>query len=129
MATGLSPTGLANRVLDHLRGGTSWTQPSGIWAKLHIADPGPVGTANPSVNVTRQAVTFSAASAGAIAQASTPTAWNMTATETISHVSFWDASTAGNFLWSAQCAVPKGVVSGDTVTQTTNTLTLAPLAA
>lgn len=129
MAVGLSGVNLADRVLNHLRGGTSWTQPTGIWARLHVADPGSVGTANGSANATRVAVTFGVSASGVISQTGTAPAWTMTASETISHVSFWDAATSGNFLWSSQCAVPKGVVNGDTVTHTTGTLTLAPLAA
>jgi hypothetical protein len=116
-------------VLDHLRGGTSWTQPSGIYARMHTADPGSVGTANGSAVTTRVAVTFGVAAAGSIAQTGTAPAFTATASETIAYMSYWDALTGGNFLWSAQCAVPKGVVSGDVITQTTCTLSLAPLAA
>lgn len=129
MATGLHTTNFANKVLDHLRGGTSWTQPAGIYIKMHTGDPGPAGTANSSAVTARVAVTFAAASGGSIAQSGTPSPWTASASETISHTSFWDASTSGNFLWSAQCAVPKGVVSGDTITHTTGTLGLTPLAA
>ena len=35
MATGLSTANLANKILDHLRGGTAWTQPGGLYIKLH----------------------------------------------------------------------------------------------
>lgn len=30
----------ANKILDHLRGGTAWSQPSGLYAKLHTGSPG-----------------------------------------------------------------------------------------
>lgn len=129
MATGLAATALANKILDHLRGGTAWTQPAAIYVKLHIGDPGAAGTANPSAVTTRVAVTHAAASGGSITSNGTAPSWAMTASETIAYVSFWDASTAGNFLWSAQCTASKGVVNGDTLTLTTNTLTLTPLAA
>lgn len=128
MTLGLATTTLANKILDHLRGGTAWTQPSAIYAKLHTGDPGAAGTTNPSAVTTRSAVTFSAAASGVITNSNSPT-WTMTASETIAYVSFWDAATAGNFLWSAQCTASKGVVNADTVTLTTNTLTFAPLAA
>jgi hypothetical protein len=129
MATGLATAALANKMLDHLRGGTAWAQPAGIYAKLHVGDPGPAGTANPSAVTTRVVDAFSSAASGTISQTGTAPAWTMTATETITYVSFWDASTAGNFLWSAKCVTPKPVVSGDVVTLTTNTLSLTPLAA
>jgi hypothetical protein len=129
MATGLKDTTLANKILDHLRGGTAWTQPSGIYAKLHTGDPGAAGTSNASAVTTRVQALFAAASAGSIANTGTNPSWTMTASETIAFVSFWDASTAGNFLWSAPCAVSKGVVNGDILTLTTNSLALTPLAA
>lgn len=128
MATGLAAS-LANSILDHLRGGTAWTQPAGIFAKLHVGDPGPAGTLNPSAVTTRVADAFSSAASGTISQTGTAPSWTMTATETISYVSFWSASTAGTFLWSAKCVTPKPVISGDVVTLTTNTLTQAPIAA
>ncbi|SLH92165.1 Uncharacterised protein [Mycobacteroides abscessus subsp. massiliense] len=53
----------------------------------------------------------------------------MTATETITHISIWDASTGGNFQWSAVLSVPKSVQSGDTLTLTNCGLSLGPLAA
>jgi hypothetical protein len=67
MAVGYHAANLANKILDHFRGGTSWTQPSGIYVQLHTGDPGSAGTANLSANTTRVRVNFAAASAGAIA--------------------------------------------------------------
>lgn len=129
MTVGLGTTTLANRILDHLRGGTAWTQPSGLYVKLHLGDPGANGTANSSVVVTRSQVTFAAAASGAIALTGTNPSWSMTATESISHISIWDASTAGNFLWSAALSVTKSVQSGDTLTLTSCGLSLGALAA
>lgn len=129
MTVGLSTTNLANRILDHLRNGTAWTQPTGLWVRLHIGDPGSAGTANTSVLATRSQATFAAAASGAIALTGTNPSWSMTATETISHISVWDASTAGNFLWSATLSVAKSVQSGDTLTLTSCGLSLGALAA
>jgi hypothetical protein len=53
----------------------------------------------------------------------------MTTTETISHISVWDASTAGNFLWSAALTTSKSVVNTDTLTFTTLGVSLTPIAA
>jgi hypothetical protein len=129
MSTGLAAGALANHILDHLRGGTAWTQPSAIYAKLHTADPGAAGLSNASAVTTRVAALFAAASGGVITNTGTAPSWTMTTSETIAFVSFWDAATSGNFLWSAPCAVSKGVVSGDVVTLTTNSLALTPIAA
>ena len=64
MTLGFSTTNLANNWLNMLRG-TAFTAPTGVYAKLHIGDPGAAGTNNASAVTTRQAVTFGAASAGA----------------------------------------------------------------
>lgn len=128
MTVGMHTANLVNPILNHLRGGTAWTQPGGIYLKLHTGDPGSAGTANASAVTTRQAATYGAASAGAIAMSGTPT-FSMTATETITHVSAWDASTSGNVLWTAALSSAKSVVSGDTLTLTTMGFSLAPLAA
>lgn len=129
MTVGLATTTLANRILDHLRGGTAWTQPSGLYVKLHIGDPGSAGTSNASAVTTRSQATFAAAASGAIALTGTNPSWTMTASETISHVSVWDASTAGNFLWSVALSASKAVVSSDTLTLTSLGFSLTPLAA
>jgi hypothetical protein len=128
MATGLSTANLANKWLDML-GGTAFTAPAAFWVKLHTGDPGSAGANNASAVTTRKQVTWSAASGGSKSQASAPSSWAMTTTETITHVSFWDASSAGNFLDSAPAAIARNVSNGDTITQNTLTFTLAPLAA
>jgi hypothetical protein len=129
MTAGISTANLANKILDHLRGGTAWTQPAGLYVKLHIGDPGSAGASNAAAVTTRSQATFAAASAGAIALTGTNPSWSMTTTETISHVSVWDASTSGNFLWSAALSASKAVVNGDTLTLTSLGFSLTPLAA
>lgn len=127
ISTGLSTANLANKILDHLRGGTAWTQPSGTYVQLHTGDPGSAGTANQSTVTTRVRVFFAAAASGSISETSTAPVWTMTATETISHLSFWDALSGGNCLCTSQAATPRAVISGDTVTLNTCTISLSPL--
>lgn len=129
MTVGLNTTNLANKILDHLRGGSAWSQPTGLYIRLHVGDPGSAATANTSANSTRSQATFAAASSGAIALTGTNPSWSMTGTETISHISVWDASTGGNFLWSAALSAAKSVQSGDTLTLTSCGLSLGALAA
>ena len=128
MTAGLSAVNLANKWLDMLAG-TAFTAPAAFWVKLHVGDPGSAGASNASAVVTRQQVTWSAASGGSKSQASAPTAWSMTTTETITHVSFWDASSSGNFLDAAALTTSRSVISGDTVTLNTLTLAFTPIAA
>lgn len=128
MTAGLSAANLANKWLDML-GASAFTAPAAFWVALHTGDPGASGTANASAVTTRQQVTWSAASAGSKSQSASPTAWSMTATETIAYVSFWDASTAGNFLGSAAVTTSRSVVNGDTITLNTLTIAFTPIAA
>jgi hypothetical protein len=127
MADGLSTVNFANALLNTINN-TSFAI-AAIWVQLHIGTPGANGTSQPSAVTTRQQATFSAASAGAIALASSPTAWNMTATETITDISVWTLSSAGLFLWSAPLTISKNVSSGDTLTLNTCGLSFSPLAA
>lgn len=127
MTVGLATTTLANNWLNMLRA-VAFTAPAATYIKLHIGDPGAAGTANASAVTTRQLATFSAAASGAIALSNSPS-FSMTATETISHISVWDASTAGNLLWTAALTTPKSVVNTDTLTFTSLGVSITPLAA
>ena len=101
-----------------------------VAVKLHTGDPGAAGTTAASANTTRNAITFSAASAGSMSLSAT-TSWASWAagTETISHLSIWDSTTAGNFLWSVALTASKTVNNGDTLTLNTLTLSVSTLAA
>lgn len=127
MTVGLAATTLANNWLNMIRA-VAFTAPAGTFIKLHTADPGAAGATAPSVVTTRAAATFSAAASGQIALSNAP-AFTMTAAETITHISVWDASTAGNLLWTAALTTAKTVANTDTLTFTSLTLSLAPLAA
>lgn len=125
MADGLS-SGLANNLLNTLRG--SAYSVNNVYVKLHGGAPGAAGTSNASAVTTRSLATFAAASGGAIALTGTNPSWSMTASETITDISVWDSSTAGNFLWSATLTTPKTVANGDTLTLNTCGLSLTPVA-
>lgn len=131
MTVGLSSTNLANKWLDVLRlqGITALTT---VNVKLHTGDPG-VGAGNVSSVTTRPAITFAAASGGAIASNNAPawTSWAGTNGEVVTHISLWDASTAGNFLCGIALTASKTMGTGDTLTLTSGgtTVTLTPIAA
>lgn len=128
MTAGLHAVNLANKWLNML-GATSFTAPTAFYVQLHISDPGSAGTSGLSAVTTREAVSWSAASGGSKSESGSPTAWSMTATETIAYISCWDASTSGNFLLSAALGTSRNVISGDTVTLNTLTIALTPIAA
>lgn len=125
MTAGLAPAH-ANGLLNLLRG-TNYTGIS-TFVKLHTGDPGSAGTSNASAVTTRNQATFNAASAGSMTLSSL-SGYSMTTTETITHVSLWDASSAGNFVQSAALTASKNVTNGDTLTLTTLTLAYTPIAA
>lgn len=112
----------ANSLLDTLLGST--------FIQLHTADPGAAGTTAVSSVTTRPAATYSAASGGskALSSASTWASWAGSA-ETITHISFWTASTAGTFKASMALTTGKAMSTGDTLNLNTATMSFTPLAA
>jgi hypothetical protein len=127
MATGLHTVNVANKWLDWLRG-TAITAPAGMFLKLHIGDPGAAAATAPSAVTSRNALTMAAASGGAISL-TTLAAYAMTTGETISHFSVWDASSAGNPLFTGQLTASKVVANGDSLTFTALGVSLTPLMA
>jgi len=112
------------KILDHLTGRAAWTAPSTVYIKLHTGDPGEDATSNAATETTRKAASWSAASSGSIATSATIEWTNVSTTETYSHWSAWDASTAGNALWSGALSSSASVTAGDTFQITSLTLSL-----
>jgi hypothetical protein len=98
------------------------------FVKLHTGDPGSAGTSNASGVTTRNAIAWSAASGGSMALSSL-SSFSMTGSETISHISIWDASTSGNFLQSCALTASVPVINGSTLSFSAVTLALSPIAA
>jgi hypothetical protein len=120
------------KVLDHVLGGTAFSQPAGIYVKLHTADPGEDCTVSGAQESRRMAVTFAAASGGAKVSNSQAQWTNVYATETYSHISLWDAAgsgsnpniTGGNPLWSGALTTPVAVTATGTFTIASGALTV-----
>lgn len=112
-----------NALLDTL-GNTSFAVAT-AYVKLHTGDPGEDCTANAATEATRKAVSWSAASGGSKASSATLTWTNVAATETYTHFSLWDASSAGNALWYGALSASAAVTAGDTFEITSLTLTLS----
>jgi hypothetical protein len=131
MTAGLHTANVANGWLNTLRGGSNFTAFASAFVKLHTGDPGSAGTSNAAAgSTTRPAVTWAAASGGAIAMNGTAPSWtNGGTSETITHISVWDNATAGNFMFSVALTASKAWVSTDTLTLNTLGVSLAPLAA
>lgn len=81
------------------------------WVQLHVGHPGAAGTTSIASNSTRQSITFAAASAG-VKTSNLAVLWaSVPATETYTFFTIWDASTAGNFIWSGSIS-GGGVITG-----------------
>ena len=130
MADGLCPTLLANKWLNWLSG-SAQTAPAANYVELHTASPGVAGTTAVSTTTTRVAATSSAAAAGVLTMSNSPawTNWAGTNGEVVTDIAVFDAITAGNFLYSVALTASKTVNTGDTLTLTSLTVTLTPLAA
>lgn len=73
---------------------------SGLWVQVHTDLPGLNGTANVSVaSPTRVSAAFTVAANVATSSAVVDLASDGTGTETITHVTLWDALSAGNCLY------------------------------
>ena len=116
MTTGLG-SATAQGILNELCNAGSWAIPTSFWVKLHLGDPGAAGSSNAASNTTRQSAAFaSAAAAGTITTSADITWTSVSATESYSHVSFWDASTGGVLLATDNLEVTRGLTAGDNFT-------------
>lgn len=100
-----------------------------LYVQMHTGSPGAAGTTNVSTHTGRVLATFGTApSAGSIANTVavvfTPIAVTP-ASETITHVSFWDAAAAGNFKGADDLPASKIVQDDDSLTIAIGALTLS----
>lgn len=129
MTVGLHAVNLANAWLN-VFSGTSITAPANTFVKAHTGDPGSAGTSNASAETTRKQLAWLAASAGSKSITSTLPSWVWSAgSETISHMSVWDALTSGNFFYSFALTASKSITNGDTLNLTSHSVSLTPIAA
>lgn len=126
MTVGLA-TATANAVLGVFKA-TTYTGITTVFLKLHTADPGAAGATAASAVTTRNAITWGTIASGSMPLSSVGS-FSMTTSETITHISLWDAPTAGNFLQSAQLTASVPVINGSTLTFSSLTLSYSPLAA
>ena len=111
MAEGLS-TYAANATLNAMGNNTSFAVAT-AYVQLHTAAPGAAGTSNVATETTRKAVSFGAASSGTITNDADVSWTNIAGSQDATHFTVWDASSAGNFLWSGTITA-NGYTAGDT---------------
>ena len=124
VAIGLAATVL-NGWVDALTRAVNYTAPTAFWVQLHTADPGAAGTTAAFADTRRFQATFAVASGGSSATSAVLTWTSVTAAATLSHVSFWTATSAGTFLGSDDLATPRTVAIGDNFTIPAGSLTVA----
>lgn len=130
MAAGLAAA-VANGFMDALGNATNYTAPTAFWVKLHLGDPGSAGANNAAAETTRQQASFGAASGGQIATDADLDWTGVAATETVTHISFWTASSGGTFLGSDALDSSAALSAGGNFTIATGDLvvSITPLAA
>lgn len=111
MAEGLSAF-TANAVLNALGNNTSFVVAQ-AYMQLHTAAPGANGTSNVATETTRKAVSFGSPSAGSMTNDAAVTWTNISGSQDATHASFWDATSAGNFLFSGTITAAS-YTAGDT---------------
>ena len=122
MATGISAY-LANAWLNALGNATSFSVTT-AYVKLHVGDPGANGTGNAATETTRKAVSFAAASNGALASDADVTWTNIAGSQDATHFTAWDNATTGNFLFSGTIT-GNAYTAGDTYTISSGGLTVS----
>lgn len=105
------------QILDAVFNNTVGALPvAAVYVKLHVGDPGEAGTANPAGETDRISASFGAAASGAVANDAAIEWTAVSTSETYSHISLWDAATAGNCLWTGALTAPVAVVAGNDFT-------------
>ena len=122
MATGLSSY-LAGSWLDAVGNNTSFAVAT-VYVKLHVGDPSSNGTANPATETTRKAASFGTASAGVLTSDADVVWTNIAGSQTATFFTAWDATTAGNFLFSGSIT-GNPYTAGDTFTIASGALTVS----
>jgi len=121
---------LEDALLDHVLGGTEYTQPTNIYLSLHTGSPGDANDGANEVTTSgsaysRQSLSFAAASGGS---ASTDTTVTFSAATsnwgTISHIGVYDASTGGELLFHGAVTTSKTIETGDTFQVSSGNLTI-----
>jgi len=103
-----------NEIADWLAGNGAPSAVTNVFGQLHVGDPGEDGTANVSAETTREELSFGAASGG-VATSDADASWLdwSAGSESITFVSYWDASTAGNNLGSGANTGNQAVEDGN----------------
>jgi len=88
-----------------------------MWVQVHIGDPGAAGTLEVSTaSPTRASAAFSAVANVLDNDSDYALPADGTGTNTVTHVTLWDAVTGGNFLYDGDIVPPITFLAGDAIT-------------
>ena len=119
------------KLLDHALGTASYTMPADVYVGLHTGSPldtnlGANEISTSGTAYVRKIATFAAAASGAASTNATITFDAATANwGTITHISIYDASSAGNLLFHGAVTTSKTIETGDTFQISSGNLTIS----
>jgi hypothetical protein len=115
---------LETALMDAVCNSIAYDNNGGMFVKLHTGDPGEDGTANAATETTRKQLTNAASSGGVFTSVNDLVWTSIAGSQTVTHISIWDNSTAGNCLGSGTITL-NPYTAGDTVTIATGQLTFS----
>lgn len=114
-----------NKMLDAVGANATYTAEAAVYAQLHTGDPGSAGTSNVATETTRAVVSMGAASSGSMTSDADTNWTNVAASETITWISFWSASSGGTFLGKDDLPSSQALTAGNNFKIPSGSLTLA----
>jgi len=119
------------KLLDHALGTAPFTAPTNVYVGLHTGSPldddsGANEISTVGTGYVRKEATFAAASGGSASTNATITFDAATSNwGTITHISIYDASSAGNLLFHGAVTTSKTIETGDTFQISSGNLTIS----
>ena len=116
------------KLLDHVLGSTSYSQPSAIYVALSTGsfNDDNSGTELSGNGYSRKVITFGTASSGSISNNSAVEFDTATGDQgTISHFGIFDASSGGNLLYHGAFSSSKVISTGDVLKISSSSLTVS----
>lgn len=122
MAEGLS-SATATSILDAIANAVAYSIAT-PYVQLHIAAPGPAGTANVATETTRKLVSFGVSAAGSVANDAAVTWTGIAGSQDATHFTIWTAAAAGTFVCSGVITA-NAFTAGDTYNAAIGAFTLS----
>jgi hypothetical protein len=120
---------LENKLLDHSLATAAYTAPGNVYVGLHTGSPADDNSGANEItgnSYTRKVASFAAAASGSASTDATITFDAATGNwGTITHISLYDSSSAGNLLFHGAVTTSKTIETGDTFQISTGNLTIS----